>query len=260
MSRWILTTAATLLAAGALGACGSTSSPTTSSVSSNGSTTGASSTTSSTATSTSTTPTPENGIASQPPAAVLAAAVSAATTARTVHVAGVVVTRGRQTAFNVHVVAGQGAVGQLSAQGLSVRFVTVGHLLYLNGGAHFWRAFGSPAIARKLDGRWVQVPPTVNLASIDKLINLNKLFATLLARHETLVKGPTGTIHGQQVLALHSMTRGGTLYVATTGQPYPIEVRGSRAHPGLVVFDQYNEPFSLRAPRDALTASSLGGI
>lgn len=159
----------------------------------------------------------------------------------------------------MHIVAGRGAAGRISAQGLSVEFLNLGRILYLNGGMHFWLAFTNARIAHKIDGRWVQVPSTVSLAKIAKLTNLRALFHTILARHATFVKGPTATIDGQQVVAIRSLTRGGTLYVATTGQPYPVEILGTRSRPGHVVFDHYNDPFSLSAPANPLTAASLGG-
>ncbi len=237
--RRILTTGATLLAAGALGACGSSSGQQ--------------------AASQSTPPPADNGIAVRSPAAILDAARTAATSARTLHVAGQVVRHGSPIAFDLRLVVGQGSLGELTAQGLTVKFITVGHVLYLNGGMQFWRAFGGVSLARRLDGRWVQVPSTVNVAKVARLTNLSVLFGSILPRGGTFVKGQASTVGGQRVLALHSTTRGGTLYVATTGPPYPIEIRGNRRHPGDVVFNQYNQPITLRAPSNALNAAALTG-
>jgi hypothetical protein len=244
MTRRILTTAATLLAAGAVGACGGSSSHTTVAATPG----------------TATAPISGNGIAARSPAEILRAALSAAASARTVHVAGHVVSHGSPLVFDLRVVAGRGSIGELATQGLRVKFVALGPVMYLNGGEHFWRKFLSQTLAQRLNRRWVQVPSTANVAGIARLANLRALFGEFLLRRATFVKGPTVLVHGQQVLAIHSLTRGGTLYIATTGAPYPIEVRGSPKHPGRVVFDQYNRPISLQAPPGALTASSSGGI
>ena len=62
---------------------------------------------------------------------------------------------------------------------------------------------------------------------------------------------------GQNVVGLRDTTHGGTLYVATTGKPYPVQVikRGSQG--GELDFDRYNEPVSLKAPGSAIDISQL---
>jgi hypothetical protein len=78
-----------------------------------------------------------------------------------------------------------------------------------------------------------------------------------LSSHGKLAKGGTSTVAGQKVIAVNDTTMGGTLYVATTGEPYPVEVAKAGSGGGRVVFDHYNQPVSLTAPADAIDITKL---
>jgi hypothetical protein len=53
---------------------------------------------------------------------------------------------------------------------------------------------------------------------------------------------------------------GGTLYVATTGEPYPIEItQASGNSTGTVHFDEWNETVDVKAPTNAVDVSKLNG-
>jgi len=122
----------------------------------------------------------------------------------------------------------------------------------------FYSHIGGAAAAQLFQGKWLKAPTTSGeLASLASLTNLGKLLAEALASSDTLVKGPTTTIAGQQVVELKDTTKNGSLYVATTGPPYPIEIvkRGSEA--GHLLFSRWNEPVTLTAPAGAIDLSQL---
>ena len=55
-------------------------------------------------------------------------------------------------------------------------------------------------------------------------------------------------------------SEGGTLYVATTGEPYPVEIaQNSGDSTGAVHFDAWNEKVDVQAPKDAVDISALNG-
>jgi hypothetical protein len=58
------------------------------------------------------------------------------------------------------------------------------------------------------------------------------------------------------VIAVKDTTNGGTLYVATTGEPYPIEVIKNGSDGGQIAFDSFNQPVRLTPPSDAIASHS----
>jgi hypothetical protein len=89
------------------------------------------------------------------------------------------------------------------------------------------------------------------------LTNLHELVSKLLSTHGTLATGSTTTVNGQKVVAVNDTTKGGTLYVATTGRPYPVEIVKTGSQGGRMVFDRINESVSLTAPANAIDISQL---
>ena len=89
------------------------------------------------------------------------------------------------------------------------------------------------------------------------LTNVRTLFSQLLSSHGKLEKGSTSTVNGQKVLAVKDTTNGGTLYVATSGKPYPIEVIKSGSDGGQITFDHFNQTVSLSPPANSIDISQL---
>ena len=99
-----------------------------------------------------------------------------------------------------------------------------GNEVYINGTTAFWQKFAGNAAAQLLFGKWIKAPASGQLATLATLTDLQKLFNQLLSSHGQLAKGSITTVRGQRVIAVKDTANGGTLYVATTGTPYPIEV------------------------------------
>ena len=67
-------------------------------------------------------------------------------------------------------------------------------------------------------------------------------------------------MNGQKVIALKDGANGGTLYVATTGTPYPVElVSPGNGKEGKVAFDQWNTTVTITSPKGAVDISKLKG-
>ena len=65
---------------------------------------------------------------------------------------------------------------------------------------------------------------------------MHKLLSSIGNEHGALAKGSTSTIEGTKVIAVNDTEKGGTLYVATTGRPYPIQLSKAGSGGGKVTF------------------------
>jgi hypothetical protein len=201
-----------------------------------------------------------NGEASKSPARVLGDAKQAATSAAAVHVFGRLVAAGQPIKLDM-TSSGKDGRGTMSENGLSFDFVRVGDKVYIRGSDAFWKSFGGATAAQLLHGRWLVGSATKGpLASIATLMNIGRLFQQASAGHGKLVNDRETTYRGQKVVAIRDKTKGGTLYVAATGAPYPIAiVRTGAGNNGAVVFDDWNTSVAVTAPKNAVDLSKLSG-
>jgi len=199
-----------------------------------------------------------NGIASKTPTEILSAATAAANSASSVHVSGSIVSAGSPFTLDLELVKGKGGRGQISEGGLSFNVILLDGTAYISGSPAFYSHFGGPAAAQLLEGKWLKAPASSGtFSSLGSLTDPNQLLNTALSDHGALAKGPTTTIDGQQVLSVTDASHGGTLYVATTGKPYPIEISKSGKTGGKISFGSWNAPVTLAAPKNAIDLSQL---
>jgi hypothetical protein len=199
----------------------------------------------------------DNGVAAKTPGAILSAASNAVANVNAVHVSGALASGSSQTTLDLSLVSGKGGRGSLSQGGVSFQLVALNRQLYINGSPSFWQQFGGAAAAQKLSGKWLKAPATGQFASLAMLVDARALFSQLLSNHGKLTKGKTTTVRGHKVIAVTDSARGGTLFVATTGQPYPIEIVRNGSPGGRVDFDRFNQPVTLSAPPNAIDVSQL---
>jgi hypothetical protein len=199
-----------------------------------------------------------NGVAAKSPTEILAAAKGAADAASSVHVSGSIVNAGRPITLDIEIASGKGARGRLSESGLSFELIQTAGTVYIKGSPAFYRHVGGAAAAQLLQGRWLKAPMTSSeFAPLASLTDLRRLLDTTLASHGTLAKGATATVNGQQAVGVRDTSQGGTLYVATTGQPYPLEVTKDGAGAGKIVFDRWQKPVTVAAPANAIDIAQL---
>jgi hypothetical protein len=200
----------------------------------------------------------DNGVAAKSPSEIVAATKAAADSASSVHVSGSMVSEGAPLTLDMSLVSGKGGSGKISTKGLSVEVIVVGGAFYINGSSEFYRHFGGAAAAQLLQGKWLKAPTSDReFASLSALTEVHKLLDSGLANHGTLSKGSTSTIEGQKVIAVSDTTKGGTLYVATTGKPYPIQIAKSGSEGGKITFNQWDVPVTLTAPTNVVDISQL---
>jgi hypothetical protein len=199
----------------------------------------------------------DNGVASKPPDQIVASARTAMQSAKSVHVAGSLVSNGQPLTLDLNILSGKGAKGQISEAGLSFQLLASGKTVYIKGSSAFLKHFGGNTAAQVFAGKWLKGSATGQLAAIGEFTNLPGLFNQIVAGHGTLGKGSTTTVDGQKVVGVTDRQKGGTMYVATTGKPFPIELSKSGSGGGRLTFDHYDESVSLTPPSGAIDISQF---
>jgi hypothetical protein len=191
-----------------------------------------------------------NGVADKSPADILAATKVAADAAKTVHVSG---------SIDMNLLAGKGGRGQLSESGLAFELIQVGKTVYIKGSPAFYKKIGGTAAAQLLQGKWLKAPASnSDFASLSQLTDLRQLVDQTLETHgSSLTKGGSSTIAGQKVVGITDKAKGGTLYIATTGQPYPVQIVKTGSSGGKITFDRWNSSVTLAAPANAIDVAQL---
>lgn len=200
-----------------------------------------------------------NGVADKSPADILAATKVAADAAKTVHVSGSIVSNGSPITLDMNLLAGKGGRGQLSESGLAFELIQVGRTVYIKGSPAFYKKIGGTAAAQLLQGKWLKAPASnSDFASLSQLTDLRQLVDQTLETHgSSLTKGGSSTIAGQKVVGITDKTKGGTLYIATTGQPYPVQIVKTGSSGGKITFDRWNSSVTLTAPANAIDVAQL---
>ncbi len=178
--------------------------------------------------------------------------------ASAVHVAGSLKSGGTPLTLDLNLVAGKGAKGEISQNGASFKLILVGNTAYISGSPAFYRSLGGSAAAQLFNGKWLKASAASGeFASFKQLADMRQLIDTTLASHGTLVKGATTTVNGQQVIAITDTVKDGTLYVATTGKPYPLQISKGGTESGKITFDNWNQPVTITAPTNVVDLSQL---
>jgi hypothetical protein len=199
-----------------------------------------------------------NGIAGKSPSAILAATKVAADEAKSVHVSGSLVSGGTPITLDMNLLAGKGGRGKLSQNGLAFELIDVGGTVYIKGSSTFYKHIGGSAAAQLLQGKWLKAAAnSSDFSSLGQLTNLRQLIDQTLGDHGTLTKGATSTVNGVKAVGLTDKTEGGTLYVAASGKPYPVEITKGGSANGTISFDNWNQPLTLSAPANAIDIAAL---
>ncbi len=198
-----------------------------------------------------------NGVAAKSPQEILAASSKAAARLTSVHISGRSVSVTEPLELDV-TLADSGGEGTISVGGESLAVRSVGKYLYIKAGSGFWQHYANATTAKLFSGRWLKTPQSGQFAELASLTSKQQVLSDILPGNGHLAKGSTSTINGQPVVALIDKSQGGdTMYVATTGQPYPIEIVDGGSSVGKVVFDHFNEPVTVSPPADSIDLVKL---
>lgn len=199
-----------------------------------------------------------NSIASKSAEQIVSESKAAADKASAVHVSGALNSGGTPVSLDLNLVAGKGAKGELSQNGASFKIVLVGNTAYILGSPAFYHSLGGAAAAQLFNGKWLRASASSGeFASFSQLADMRKLIDTTLAGHGALTKGAVSVVKGQKAIAITDTTKKGTLYVATTGQPYPVQLSKDGSETGTIAFDGWNQAITITAPSNSIDLSEL---
>jgi hypothetical protein len=202
-----------------------------------------------------------NGVASKSPTEIVAAARTAVDGASAVHVSGSTVTGGTPITLDLSLVTGKGGRGRLAENGLSFELIEIDSTLYISGSSAFYTHFAGPSAAQLLHGKWLKVSTSnASFAGLSSLTDLHKLLDAALttsANSSALVAAGTSTVGGHPAVGVKDTAQNGTLYVATTGPAYPLEITKSGVGGGTITFSEWDRPVTLTPPANAVDIEQL---
>ncbi len=199
-----------------------------------------------------------NGIESKSPDEVLTAAKSAASGAKSVRLVGSFTAGRAPLSLDLTLAAGKGARGEISEHGLSFQVIALGNDVYIYGSRAFYEHFGGKAAAQLFQGKWLKAPANSGeFASLASLTNMQAVLGGLLKNNGALKAAGTTKLEGRTVLGITGSAEGGTLYVATTGKPFPVAAVKSGSGGGKLIFSDWNAPVSIEAPANAIDIEAL---
>ena len=141
--------------------------------------------------------------------------------------------------------------GTIEVNGAAVEILKVGTDLYFKGSDAFWKSIdkdNGEKIAILLKDKWAKAPTSdKQLSAFASIVDPDKL----LDPDGTITKGSAKDINGTPAIGLvTSKADGGTLYVATTGEPYPLRLEGP---PGEEAIDlsEFGATFDIKTPPTA---------
>jgi len=198
-----------------------------------------------------------SGEASKTATAILADSRQAALAAKSVRIVGAVHNGQERISFDLSLAQDRGG-GAVTLDGSKVELVRTGNTAYVRAGADFYRRFDAKAAIPRLAGKWVKVQTTTpNFAELISLTDLYSFVTQSLQTKGTVTKGPVKTVAGQKAVELKS-PHGGSVFVATSGKPYPIEFTSSVAPAGTVTLSEWDSATVPGAPPHAVDLGALG--
>ena len=224
-----------LLLAGGLAGCSSSSSSSDASASASGA------------------PTAEqtpNNVADMEADAILKASKTAADAATSVKVTSMVETGSEQTSFNLTLTP-TGSTGSMSQSMGSFELIATADTIYIKGDANFNKTFAGEEASKLLEGKWLAVPATdPQAANFAAMSSSTDFFDSLLTSDNTSAlkkTSDTKDINGVTAIGLTDEGKG-TLWIATTGEPYPLSIDPPEGQNGTMSFTDWNADVTVAAP------------
>jgi hypothetical protein len=200
-------------------------------------------------------------LASKSPSQILAATEAATNEASAVHLFGTIAQDGG-IGIDLHFAGGKGGYGYITEHGGKLDIVQVGNETYLRASGSFWKGQHVPAVvAALLQHKWFKISKgnSQPFQDLTSFTNLHAFFKAVFASHGSLSKTNPTNIDGHKVIGLNDNSNDpSTLYIATTGRPYPVSITSSTGQ-GSITFDHWNKPVRVVAPAGAIDISKLIG-
>ncbi len=192
------------------------------------------------------------------PAQILAASRTAAAHANAVHIQ-TTASQGPLTLNTDLQLSNTGGRAKLKFERLSYEVIRIGTTIYLKGTPGLYKHLFAGNHVRIPTGLWLKGSATTG--SLARYAALTSL-PIQLDRQLTggpFTKGTTTAINGQKAIELHDTGKlfTGSLAIAATGKPYPIQIIKQGRETGRTTFSDWNQPAALSAPPDAIELTTL---
>jgi hypothetical protein len=189
----------------------------------------------------------DNGVSALPPNEILQKAIAALQAAKSYDIKGDVDADGQRVYLHLKV-SGKDLIGEISSQGAKVEVLSVAGQSYVRPDEAFWKAnLGDrgPSVAELMGSRWAKLSATDK--DFEELFKITDPSQLLKPKGE-LSKGSTKRVPGGTAVGVvESGTDGGTLWVATIGEPYPLFLDGPEGK-GHLTFSSFGASFPDIAP------------
>jgi hypothetical protein len=197
-------------------------------------------------------------VAALPAAAILSRSRTAFTKATSVRVTGGG-TSG-QDAFTVDMrySAGGKAIGTIQNGGQTIELRRTGQLVYIKADKAFWTSVAGAQAGALFGEKYVRAPLTdKRVEGVVSLTDKGSFVDSALSTKSPVTKGAPTTVNGTPAIGLtiKAPSGGSTLYVATTGEPVPLEAKpdAGGTDTGKVDFVDYGAAVDVPTPPAAQT-------
>ena len=180
--------------------------------------------------------------------------------AKSVHITGTGTSGGTNLSLDLQLERGTGGTGHIEIGGYGFDIVRIDNKLYFKADHAALDHFAGAVVARLLAGKWFVVPAgSSGFGSVTPFTDLQRLMNQILTASGRVEKGDESKVDGQPAIVLTDTKNGGTLYVATTGPAYPLQLKPGKSKTGTISFTDWDQPVTLTAPKDALDYKKLTG-
>jgi hypothetical protein len=199
-----------------------------------------------------------NGVASKSAPEILAATRAAAQSASSVHVTSSAAVGGSKFTLVASLAKNQGQA-RLSVLGIGLQAIRSGGMLYVKGDRAFDARLESSMGVKVPPGVWLRGPATGALGRVGAFTDMKREVPLILSGGGPVTKGATVNVGGQPTITLKETRKlyTGTLYVATTGRPYPLRLTKTGRETGQTTFTGWNDPVSVSPPASSVDISQL---
>lgn len=191
----------------------------------------------------------DNGVAALEADAIVDKAMAALGAAKSFSLKGDIDMDGQRLALDIKV-SGEDVLGTMTIDGAAVELLRVGGQAYIRPDEKFWSQFGGAdagaTMAQLMGDRWAKI--SSKDAQFEEFFQITEP-ADLLKPDGAVTKGETKTVNGVAAIGISEAgSDGGTLYVATTGEPYPLLMEGPPGK-GQLSFGDFGAAFEdIKAP------------
>jgi hypothetical protein len=200
-----------------------------------------------------------NGISSMSVTEILDKTAAAAKAQKSVHISGKGTNSGQAFAIDMTLRNGGGGTGSISIDTDTLNLVSTGSTLYIKADKAYWTKYANATAAAVIGDRWVKVPASdASYQDLGSLADFTASLDSYLKPSGTPTKGGEKTIAGRPAQGLVD-SDGGTLWIATTGDPVPLLIESTGTSGGAITFADWNKTVDVTAPadKDTLDLSTL---